>query len=235
MRTEARHRLKEDPFAESARETFGWAAAHRNALMGAIVLSAVIALAAFGGWYYYDQQETKANLELGAALRTLSAPVTATPAPGETETYLTAQSRSQAAEKRFQAVADHFRHTKTAEMARYMIAVAHMESGDNSEAEKRFKEVTSSSNRDVASLANMALASIYAGSRRQAEAITIYKSLIDHPTNTVSKPEAQMELAGLYAESNPAEARKIYLQMETDDPTGPLAQLALSKIAALKK
>ena len=227
--------MKEDPFAESARETLGWAAAHRNALMGVVALAAVIALAAFGGWYYYDQQETRANLELGAALRTLSAPVTATPAPGETETYLTAQSRSQAAEKKFQAVADHFRHTKTAEMARYMIAVAHMESGDNSEAEKRFKEVTSSSNRDVASLANMALASIYAGSRRQAEAITIYKSLIDHPTNTVSKPEAQMELAGLYAESNPAEARKIYLQMETDDPTGPLAQLALSKIAALKK
>src|SRR5207237_6428353 len=165
----------------------------------------------------FDANNTHGKVEPGAALRTLRPPGTAPPAPGETETYLTAQSRSQAAEKKFQAVADHFRHTKTADMARYMIAVAHMESGDNSEAEKRFKEITSSSNRDVASLANMALASIYAGSKREAEAITIYKSLIDHPTNTVSKPEAQMELAALYAESNPAEARKIYLQLETAD------------------
>ena len=235
MRTEVRHRLKEDPFAKSAQETLGWAAAHRNTLLGAVVVAAVIALVIFGGWYYYDQQETKANLELGAALRTLSAPVTATPEPGDTETYPTAQARSQAAEKKFQAVTDHFRHTKSADMARYMVAVTHMESGDNAEAEKRFKEVAGSSNGDVASLANMALASIYAGSGRQAEAINIYKSLIDHPTNAVSKPEAQMQLAGLYADSNPAEARKIYLQMETDDPTGPLAQLALSKIAALKK
>jgi tetratricopeptide (TPR) repeat protein len=227
--------LKEDPFAQSAAETIGWAAAHRNALLGVALVAAVVALVAFGGWYYLDQQETKANLEFGAALRTLSAPVTATPAPGETETYLTAQARSQAAEKKFQAVADHYRYTKTGEMARYMIAVAHMESGDNAEAEKRFKEVAGSGNKDVASLANMALASIYASTGRQAEAINIYKSLIDHPTNTVSKPEAQMALAGLYADSNPAEARKIYLQMETDDPTGPLAQLALSKIAALKK
>jgi len=79
---------------------------------------------------------------------------------------------------------------------------------------------------DVAALAKMALASMYRGTNRAPEAIAIYKDLSEHPTVTVSKSQAQLELAEMYESTDPQQATLIYQQLQKDDPRSPAAQLA---------
>ena len=73
--------------------------------------------------------------------------------------------------------------------------------------------------KEIASLAKLALASIYHDTNRDPQAIEIYKQLADHPTTSVSKSTAQFLLASLYEENHQAdEARKLYQQMAKESP-----------------
>ena len=68
MRAETRHRLKEDRFSRAtigaAEATVHWSEEHKAKLtVGAVVLAVVLA-AGFGGWYYLNQQDQKASLQL---------------------------------------------------------------------------------------------------------------------------------------------------------------------------
>ena len=67
------------------------------------------------------------------------------------------------------------------------------------------------------------------------QAIDLYKALIDKPTVTVGKTTARFELANLYeADHQPLEARKVYEQMQKEDPTGPIGQMAAQKLHTLR-
>ena len=75
MRAETRHRLKQDRFSRAtigaAEATVHWTVEHQSKLIvGAMVLAVVLA-AAFGGWYYLNQQDQKASVQFNQAVRTL--------------------------------------------------------------------------------------------------------------------------------------------------------------------
>jgi thioredoxin-like negative regulator of GroEL len=105
-----------------------------------------------------------------------------------------------------------------------------MQAGDSAAAEREFKAVADSSDKEVAALAKMALASIYRGSNREADAAKIYKELADHPTATISKGTAQLELAEMYEKTDPQQATTIYQQLQKDDPRSAAAQVAAQKL-----
>jgi hypothetical protein len=67
---------------------------------------------------------------------------------------------------------------------------------------------------------------VYRGEGKQASAIQLYKELIDHPSATVPKSTAQIELARVYEETQPAEAMRLYEQVRKEDPNGAAAQVA---------
>src|SRR5205807_1613133 len=52
VRSEARHRLKEDRFAVTAKDTYSWAVEHRTNLVGGVVVAAIIIAAALGAYFY---------------------------------------------------------------------------------------------------------------------------------------------------------------------------------------
>ena len=106
--------------------------------------------------------------------------------------------------------------------------------GNPGAAEKELQEVSGSHNQDLAGLAKLALANQYRNSGRESQAIALYKQLIDHPTRSVSKTEAQLELAEVYSGKQPAEAKKMYQQIEKDNPTGPAAEIANTRLSQLK-
>ena len=61
------------------------------------------------------------------------------------------------------------------------------------------------------------------------------KGLIAKPAETVGKATAQIGLAETYeADGQPAEAKRIYQQVQKDNPTSAAAQLAQEKMQALK-
>jgi TolA-binding protein len=150
-------------------------------------------------------------------------------------TFTSAKERAQAAQQKFQAIVNNYPHTRTAEMARYFLGVTAAQQGDNASAERHFKEVVSSGNREIASVAKNALANLYRESNRSKEAIALYQELMNKPTTSVSKVTAQMQLAELYQNSNqPLEAKRMYEQIKKENPSNEAGQMATQKLAQLK-
>lgn len=188
--------------------------------------------------YWQSQQTERANFDLSVAIRTFSAPLRPASAPpvpaGEDPGFASASDRAKAAGKQFQAIADNYPLAKAGKIARYMQGVAAMQASDNAAAEKVLKDVAESRDKDVAALADMALASLYRSMGRQADAVKIYKDLQDHPTDTVSKPEAQLAMAALYESTDPQQAASIYQQIQKESPTSTAAQIAASRMSSVK-
>lgn len=241
MRAETRHQLKQDKFSRvtigAAEKTADWTVEHRNTL----IISAIVAILVIGGvagaWYYLNTQDQKASLELSQAVRTLDTPLRPAGAPEQPDypTFTSAKDRAQAAQKKFQAIVDNYPHTRTADMAHYFLGVTAVDLSDNATAERDFKEVASAGNREVASLANDALASLYAQTKRTKDAIALYQELINKPTTSVSKVTAQLQLADLYQNSNlPLDAKRLYEQIKKENPANEAGQMATQKLAELK-
>jgi predicted negative regulator of RcsB-dependent stress response len=232
-----KRQLKEDRFKTSAAEAVHWTEEHRRTLIiGVIALVAVIA-AGVGGWAYIQHQNDKASLEVGQALRTLGAPIVApgAPVPPNVETFTSIKARAAAARKKFLAIADHYRFTAAGKYSRYMAATAAVDAGDNAAAESELKDLAGSRDRNSASLAKFALASLYRNMGKNSEAIQIYKELAEKPTDTVPKGTAQLELAGMYETTQPPEAIKLYEDIKKSDPKSVAAQIASDRLASAKK
>jgi TolA-binding protein len=241
VRAEARHQLKEDRFSKVTFEAAGsavhWSAEHKAKLIAAVVAVAVIAAIAFGGWYYVNSQDEKASAELTTAVRTFEAQVRppGVPAQPGTDSFASAQERATSARKQFQGIVDKYPRTHTADMARYFVGLSAAQLGDNAAAETNLQAAAKSSNSDLAALGKLALASIYRAEAKDAPAIDLYKKLIDQPTLAVSKATAQLELADFYeSRKKPDDAKKIYQQVEKDNPATEAASIAQRRMGALK-
>lgn len=241
MRAEARHQLKQDRFSkatlEAAEATVHWSQEHQSKLVAAGIVIVVIAALLGGGWYYIGSQDEKASFDLANAVSTLEAqlrPPGTPPQPG-VQSYESTGERATAARKQFQAIADKYSQTQSGKMARYFVGVTSAQLGDNATAERNLQRTADSSNSQLASLGKFALASVYRAEKKDAQAIDLYKQLIDKPTEMVSKVAAQLALASLYeSEPKPDEARKIYQQIQKENPASQAFSIAQRKLADLK-
>jgi TolA-binding protein len=241
VRAETRHQLKQDRFSKVTFEAAGnaahWSVEHQSKLIAAVIAVIVIGGLAFGGWYYVNSQDEKASAELSTAVRTWETPVRPAgvpPQPGS-DSFASAQERATAARKQFQAIVDKYPRTHTADMARYFVGLAAAQLGDNAAAERSLQEAARSSNADLAALGKFALANVYRAENKDAQAVDLYKQLMDKPTLVVSKATAQLELASFYeSRQKPDEAKKIYEQVQKENPATEAASLAQRRVAALK-
>ena len=242
MRAETRHQLKQDRFSkvtlEAAENAAHWTVEHQSKLIAGVIAVVVIAAIGFGGWYYVKAQDEKASAELSTAIRTFETPVRPAgvpPQPG-TESFASPQERATAARKQFQEIVDKYPRTHTADMARYFVGLAASQLRDYASAERSLQEAAGSSNPDFAALGKFALASVYRADNKGAQAADLYKQLIDKPTITISKATAQLELASFYeSQQKPDEAKKIYDQVEKENPSTEAASLAQRRAGALKQ
>jgi TolA-binding protein len=242
VRAETRHQLKQDRFSKVTFEAAGnaahWTAEHQSKLIAAVLAVVVVAAIVAGGWYYLNSQDEKAGAELSTAVRTFETPLRpagSPPQPGY-DTFASSQERATAARTQFQAIVDKYPHTHTADMARYFVGLASSQLNDYAAAEHNLQAAANSSNADLAALGKFALASVYRAENKNAQAVDLYKQLIDKPTVVVSKATAQLELASFYeSQQNTAEAKKIYDQVAKDNPSTEAASLASRRSAALKQ
>ena len=236
MRSSTRHQLKQDQFTATAKETYSWAVEHRNKLLYVIVGAGAAAAILVGGWIYLQQQDESAGIALGHALQVYRAPITSageTPAP-ETTSFATAKDRAKAARAEFAQVTQKYPHTKSAEIAGYFMGVADQDAGNAAAAEKELKEVADERGSDLPGLAKFALAALYRSQGKDAQAVPLYKELIDHPTNTVPKLQAQLALASVYEAKQPQDARNLYQQVQKENPDGPAGQIAAGRLGEMK-
>jgi predicted negative regulator of RcsB-dependent stress response len=241
VRAQARHQLKEDKFSKAtirvAENTVHWSQEHQSKLILAAGILVVLVAAVMGGWYYLNRQDQQASLGLSQALRTLDTPIrpTGTPAQAEVPSFPSSKERATAARKQLQDIVSQYPHTRSADMAHYFIGLTSVDLGDNAAAERELKEVGSSRNDELAALANFALASVYRRENRNKDAIELYMKIVDKPTRTVGKATAQLELATTYqADNQPLEAKRVYQEVQKQNPTSEASQLATQKLEALK-
>jgi tetratricopeptide (TPR) repeat protein len=241
VRAETRHQLKQDAFSRvtigAAEKTAHWSVEHRNTLTIAGIAVVVIAAAVVGGWYYLSAQNEKASFDLAVAVRTFETPLrpAGTPAQPDSPSFGSAKERAEAGKKQFQAIVDKYPHTRTADMARYFLGVTSEGAGDNAAAESNFKAVASTGNKELASVAKLALAALYGTRNRTKDAIALYQELINQPTVSVGKVTAQLQLAELYQTNNqPLDAKRLYEQIKKDNPGADAVQIATQKLAELK-
>jgi tetratricopeptide (TPR) repeat protein len=241
VRAETRHQLKQDTFSRvtigAAERTAHWSVEHRNTLVIAAVAAAVLVAAIAGGWYYLSAQDEKASFDMSQAVRTQEAPLlpAGVPAQPGVTSFTSAKERAEAARKQFQAILDKYPHTRTADMARYFLGVTAATMGDNAAAENNFKTVISAGNKELASVAKLALAALYGNTNRTKDAVALYQELINKPTASVSKATAELQLAELYQASNqPLDAKRLYEQIKKDNPGPEAVQIATQKLTELK-
>ena len=220
-----------------AEQTVHWSVEHKSKLMAAIGAIVVLAAVVAGGWYYLDQQDDKASVDFGKAVQTLDTPLrlAGMPAQPEYPSFASSRERATEARKQFQAVVDKYPHTRSADFSRYFLGVTSSDLGDNATAERELKAVADGRNSNLSALAKLALAAVYRNTNRTRDAVSLYKQLIDKPTETVGKTAAEVQLAETYqAAGMNADAKKQYEQIQKDDPKSPAAQLAGQKLQQLK-
>jgi tetratricopeptide (TPR) repeat protein len=236
VRSSTRHQLKQDQFTTTAKETYSWAVEHRNKLVYGAIAVTVAAAIVLGGWIYIQQQDESAGVALGHALAVYRAPVTSAvePAAPDTTSFKSTQDRGKAARAEFAQVAHKYPNTHSAEIALYFMGLADEDAGNAAAAEQELKQVADGGRSDISALAKYALAALYRNQGKDAQAVALYKDLIDHPTNSVAKPQAQLALASAYEVKQPQDARNLYQQVQKEDPDSPAAQMASSRLSELK-
>ena len=115
MRAYQRRQLKQDQFVTTTRETFSWAAEHRDPLLWGGAVVGVIVLLAVGTWFYMQRQEQEAEAALGQAMALYNAPLSpaGTPASPQIRSFATAAERATAAHAAFQGVASQYPRTRS--------------------------------------------------------------------------------------------------------------------------
>lgn len=241
MRAETRHQLKTDRFSratiQAAEQTVDWTVEHRSKLIVAAVVTVILVSIGLGSWYYLEQQDEKASVDFGKAVETMDTPIRPADVPPQPDypSFGSAKERAAQAHKEFQAIADKYPHTRSADFAHYFLGVTSADLGDKVAAEGELKTVAGYHNADLSSLAKLALASIYVNSNRTKDALEIYKDLVRKPSRTVGKSAAEMQLAETYQTAGMiAEAKKQYAQIQKEAPQSDAAQLASAKLEELK-
>jgi tetratricopeptide (TPR) repeat protein len=234
--TQTRHALKQDKFVTATTSGLEWIGEHRSRVVAwsvGFVLAIAIAIA---GIVVYQKRDAAASQLLGQAMdiyQTALAKPNQPAEPGE-KTYATAAQRAKAAYPLFRQAADQYGWLSAGEMARYFAGVTELDLGQQAAAEADLEKATHAGNSNLAALAKIALANLYAQTGRNSQAVTLFQDVIQHPTTTVPKSAAQLQLAQLYETTQPAEARRLYAEIKDQNKENDAGQIATQKLASLK-
>jgi tetratricopeptide (TPR) repeat protein len=238
----SRHQLKQDQLRTTYEEFEDFFKRKYREIVTVVGIVVVVGGLAGGLRIYQERQEAAANLQLGVALRTFRAYVgpadQANMVPGM-QFFPTAQAKYKNALEQFQDIVQkysRFPQPKAVEIARYHVGLCQAQLGNRDAAIKTLQEAGRSSDRELAALAQYALAGELVKTGKTGEAAKIYGELSSHPTSTVPEATALLALADTYRATQPARAREIYRQLEKKlGSDAEIAQVLKEQIASLPK
>lgn len=232
MDTQTRHAIKHDALIDHAHSALGWLEDHKSeAILFSVIVVVVLAIG-IGSTLFYQHRQDEAAVAFGAAMDIYSAPVAQADTPAEpgVRTYPSGVARAKAANAEFLKVADSFGSMDAGKNALYFSGLTYMEMGNTAAAETTLEKVAKHGDKNLTALADLALVSLYRQSGRTSDAIALLKQLASHPTTTVSAGEAKLELASIYEETNPEQAKEIYAQLKDKDSKTTAGQIAAQKL-----
>ena len=226
-----RKELKQDKFAVEVGQTVDFFAVHRKQVTQYGGVALVVALLVAGVFYYRNFQSSARQKVLGEAIALTSAPITQAPSPNGALSFQTEPARRDAITKAFTKIAADYSGADEGYIAEYFLAAQAADTSKLDDARKKYQEVADHAGGNYASLAKLALAQIDFAENRSAEAETLLKDLIDHPTDMVSKAQATITLARGIGQTKPDEARKMLQEIVNDkSDISPLATAAIGEL-----
>jgi len=234
--TQTRHALKQDKFVSVTTSGLEWVGEHRSNVIAWLVGAAVAVAIVVVSIVLFQKREAAANQLLGQAMDVYETPLTQPNQPAEPglKTYATAAERARAAYPLFRQTADQYGWLTAGQMARYFAGITELDMGQKPQAEADLEKATHAGNGNLAALAKIALGNLYQQTSRNSQAVALFQDVIAHPTTSVPKSEAQLQLAQLYETSQPQEARRLYAAIKDQDKESEAAQIATQKLQSLK-
>ncbi len=235
----SRKELKKDEFVQEVSHTVEYVQSHRQPI---VVWSAVVAgvlVVALGGYLLWNKRNADASDSLARAQRTYHAtvlPAGAPPPQGSNEKFYSSdKEKYTTALQEFQAIAGKYSMLKHSDLAHYYIGLCQLQLGNTVDGQKELTALAEGKNAQVGSLARFALASALVTQNKLDEAEKHYRHLIEHPTAEVPKTVAQMTLATHLRATKPKEAEKIYRELEQQQVSPKLQDMAKRMLAELKQ
>jgi len=225
-----RKELKTDKFAQEFGHSVEYVAEHRKQVTryGIIAVAiAVIALAIYGFQRYREGERQDA---MKAALRVQDA-IVGPAAPEGMLSFPTQQEKDTAVTKAMTDVATKYDGSRQAAAADFYLGSMAADKGNLADAEKRFKAVVDGGDKNYASLAKLSLATIYSTEGKRSEGEQLLRSVVNKPTDFVSKEQATIALAKYLAPYNPQEARKLLEPLRGD--RAAISRVALSTLSSI--
>lgn len=219
MDKQLREQIKHDKFVEEVGHTVEYLKDHREMVKkyggaAAAVLVLIIAVFAFMSYQKSSRQEAfrKAALNLdGFVGDAAQNPVAGVP------TFKTQAEKDGAAIKAFSEIANKYSGTTEGDMARYYTGYLQCDQGKTSECEAALTQAGQSGDKNVSSLAKLALVNLYMGLNKTDQAEKVARELSNSPTAVVSKEQAQITLARAIMKSKPQESKLICESLQALD------------------
>lgn len=231
MDTQTRRALKGDKFAQATKTSVSWVSGHRTGVVRWAIAAGVVVAVLLGASIFWSVESDAANVALGAAMDTYSAPLAVPGAPPEKGVYTTTKDRAKAANQQFTAVAKKYGWLPQGTKSHYFGGVTYEDLGQNGLAESELKTAADSWDHNLSNLAKLALSGLYRQTGQDAKAIELYQEIIAKPSVTVSAGVAQLDLADLYAASGKTDqARALWAKIKDSDKDGAAGSIAAQKL-----
>ncbi|MGB2590522.1 MAG: tetratricopeptide repeat protein [Candidatus Acidiferrum sp.] len=216
----SRKELKQDKIHDAIEHGAEAVFSHTAFLAIVILVIAVVAVG-YAGWRFYtDRKTVQASAALDVAMKAYSARIGTTPDPGDPgETlYPTEQARAMDAAQKFSDVAGKYPSTNPGRLATYYAALCLEDLDRQNQALEELKRISSSSDKELAAMAQYQIGVIYERTGKPADAEKVLRSLADHSSVFVPRPMVLLELAEVLRQTNPKEAVTVYEQLKKEYP-----------------
>jgi TolA-binding protein len=245
MKSQERHKLKENEFAKTVAHARDVLDSRRRDLIWGIIVALAL-LASVGAYTSWRQIRTgRATELLAAALATYEAPVVPVqePAPGspapvpQPGTYRTEQAKLEAALPKFLEAADRYPSSDAGVAARYHAAGILATLGRFPEAEQRYQDVLARAGSTLyGRTARLGLADAQVAQKKFDNAITIYTELSRDANSQMPVDGVLMQLGHAYLKAGrKAEAATTFTRVKDEFPESMYAEDARTALEQAKK
>jgi hypothetical protein len=224
----SRKELKQDKIKETIEHGAEAVISHGQFTFIVVVVAIVVALG-YGGWrFYIDRQTVEASAAFDIGMKAYQGRIATAPDPAEPNEpfYPDETARVQDALQKFAKVADKYPSTNPGKLARYYSSLCLEDLERHNQALEELKKISGGSDKELASMAQYQMATIYSRTNKLDDAVKTFRALADRQSALVPRPLVLLELAGILRTSNPKEAASIYQQIKKDFPDTPLADQA---------
>ena len=227
-RHELKEQLQHDRFTDAVSGAVGYARSHRENLTRWLMIAGIVLIIAGGAFWFMAYRNSLRQQDLENAFVVLDAPVGAPAQLGKT--FPTQDAKNKASMKALQDVVTKDGGTRQGLIAQYYLGTLKASTQDIKGAQADLENVANSSS-ECASLAKIALAQIYSGENRIADAQNLLRDIINKPTDLVSKAQAEILLARMEEVTNPNESKKL-LQEARASSQDPAVQRAAQEVSS---